>query len=87
MTQDQDHQDGTPHRGWLAVRAQEENHAFILRIRLAEDDERVRHAQFRVEEVGASRKQRFSTFLLAVEWLGERINQVVPGQVEDRGQS
>jgi hypothetical protein len=68
------------------MRAQEENYAFILRVRLAGTSDRMRHAQFIVEEVGTRRKQLFATFPLAVEWLGERINEIVPGQVEDRGQ-
>ncbi len=68
------------------MRAQEESYAFILRVRLAGTSDGMRHAQFSVEEVGVRPKKRFATFLLAVEWLGERIHEIVPGHVEDRGQ-
>ncbi len=68
------------------MRAREESYAFILRVRLVGTSDRMRQAQFSVEEVDARRKQQFATFQLALEWLGERINEIVPGQVEDRGQ-
>jgi hypothetical protein len=83
---DEDQHDGAPHQGWKSMRAQEENHAFILRVRLVGTSERILQAQFSVEEVGALGKQQFATFQLALEWLGERINEIVPGQVEDRSQ-
>lgn len=88
MAPDEDHDDddAPPRKGWKSMRAQEENHAFILRVRLAGAADRVRHAQFSVEEVGARRKLRFATFPLAAEWLRERVKEIVPGQVEDRGQ-
>lgn len=68
------------------MRAQEENYAFILRVRLAGAADRMRPALFSVEEVGARRKLQFATFPLAVEWLGERIHEIVPSLDDDRGQ-
>lgn len=67
------------------MRAQEESYAFILRVRLAGTSDGMRHAQFSVESKGVRPKKRFATFCFAVEWLGERIHEIVPGRVEGPG--
>ena len=68
------------------MRAQEETHAFILRVRLVGGAERGVQARFSVEDVGAGQTQHFATFALAVERLGARVHEIVSGQVEDQGQ-
>lgn len=85
MPPDEHHRDGAPHRGWKSLRAQDRTHAFILRVRLV-GGSGAAHARFSVEDVCTGGKQQFASFALAVEWLGERVHEIVSGQVEDRGQ-
>jgi hypothetical protein len=76
-----------PGRGKDA-RGDEENHAFILRVRISiASDRGERRPQFSIEDVSAGRTERFATYERAAASLAGSVQRIVSGSLGDKAHS
>jgi hypothetical protein len=75
-------------RGWKDARTGEENHAFIMRVRISiASDGGERRSQFSIEDVTAGRTERFATFESAASSLAKSVQRIVSGPPEGKARS
>lgn len=80
--------DWKPGRGWKAARSDEEDHAFILRVRISiASDRGERRPQFSIEDVSAGQMERFATYERAAESLARSVQRIVSGPSGDKARS
>lgn len=67
-------------RGRPEAFSDEEDHAFIMRIRISiAADGGERRSQFSVVDVAAGHTERFATYEHAAEWLAHNVQRIVAG--------
>jgi hypothetical protein len=76
-----------PGRGWKQAHGGEEDHAFIMRVRLSNASNGERRPQFSVEDVSAGRTERFATYEGAAESLARSVQRIVSGVAGDTARS
>jgi hypothetical protein len=75
-------------RGWKDARTGEEDHAFIMRVRISiASDGGERRSQFSIEDVTAGRTERFATFESAASSLARCVQRIVSGPPEGKARS
>jgi len=77
-----------PGRGRKDAPSDEEDHAFILRVRISiASDRGERRSQFSIEDVSAGRTERFATYDRAAESLARSVQRIVSGPPGDKARS
>lgn len=76
-----------PGRGWKDTLGSEEDHAFIMRVRISIASDGQRRPQFSIEDVSAGRTERFATYERAAESLARSVQLVVSGPPGDKARS
>ena len=79
--------DWRPGRGWNNARSGEEDHAFIMRVRISIASDGERRPQFSIEDVSAGRTERFATYEGAAESLARSVQRIVSGVAGDTARS
>jgi hypothetical protein len=80
--------DWRPGRRWKDASSGEEDHAFIMRVRISTASEGgERRPQFSIEDVSAGRTERFATYELAAESLARSVQRIVSGPPGDKVRS
>jgi hypothetical protein len=75
-------------RGRKEARSDEEDHAFILRVRISiASASGERRSQFSIEDVSAGRTERFATYERAAESLALSVQRIVSGPPGDKARS
>lgn len=78
--------DWRPGRG-KTTRSGEEDHAFIMRVRISIASDGERRPQFSIEDVSAGRTERFATYEGAAESLARSVQRIVSGPPGDKARS
>ena len=79
--------DWRPGRGWKNAHSGEEDHAFIMRVRISIASDGERRPQFSIEDVSAGLTERFATYEGAAESLARSVQRIVSGPPGDKARS
>jgi hypothetical protein len=80
--------DAGTERAWKRARSIEENHAFIMRVRIsAAAGLGERRPQFSIEQVGTGRIDRFTSFENAAQSLAASVRRIVSGKAGEEVQT